>query len=501
MSVILNASGGGGGGGRTPLTANATYYVSTTGSDVTGNGSLAKPWATLQFSLNALSETIDINGYILTLQIEDGTYVGFDFPAFIDSAGGIARNPISGTGMVVVLGNTSDVTKVKLTPIAGSQEVVGVFVPSGALNNVDSLTCDFTASTSVIAFICGTSGGTALVVGNALAGPSSGIAVNSNSGNGVIAFWATQMGRMDVSGNVSLTGNFGGAFSAEQNSVLTTGVWNVTTVTVENGTVMSAFAAGGDGQSGIIQFQETTFVDNGSTGLKFVADGPTASVDVAGAGGASPNLSVLPGNAAGYCKNGGQYIYLDGSGDVEILIGYLGSNQVTKQNHVASEILDFTPFAGISAFATDLGVTFVADGTTWQIDSSYYTPQPDNYDIGEAQFSNRIGYGKTYVTDKDIVNCTIGYGSIVGVEGAFRHNPTTFMTQIYTNGSWQTVVAGFNFSEENGYIFADAPLANRIEVYSGNSDLLGLNGIPIIHNYTIDMGAYPFPSVINGGTF
>jgi hypothetical protein len=40
-----------------------------------------------------------------------------------------------------------------------------------------------------------------------------------------------------------------------------------------------------------------------------------------------------------------------------------------------------------------------------------------------------------------------------------------------------------------------------IEVNSGNSDNLGLNGLPIVQNYKVSMGAYPIPLEIDGGTF
>ena len=87
-------------------------------------------------------------------------------------------------------------------------------------------------------------------------------------------------------------------------------------------------------------------------------------------------------------------------------------------------------------------MTLLADGTTWYIDSSYYTVQPANNDIGQQNFSNRIGYGKTYVTDKDLANCTIGYGSGTGEsDGGLRYVPLTGPLEININGVWQGLLA------------------------------------------------------------
>ena len=50
------------------VSAAGTYYVSTSGSDATGAGSLAKPWRTIQKAANSV-------GPGSTVLIQPGTYI------------------------------------------------------------------------------------------------------------------------------------------------------------------------------------------------------------------------------------------------------------------------------------------------------------------------------------------------------------------------------------------------------------------------------------------
>ena len=62
---------------RTVLTANTTYYVSTSGNDSTGDGSSGNPWATPQHAANYLLNSIDLAGYSVTVQLANGIYPPF----------------------------------------------------------------------------------------------------------------------------------------------------------------------------------------------------------------------------------------------------------------------------------------------------------------------------------------------------------------------------------------------------------------------------------------
>ncbi|MFZ0271007.1 MAG: hypothetical protein WAL34_04070 [Acidobacteriaceae bacterium] len=61
-------------GVRTVLTANTTFYVSTSGNDSTGSGTSGAPWATIQHAFNYIANDIDLAGYTATVQLADGTY-------------------------------------------------------------------------------------------------------------------------------------------------------------------------------------------------------------------------------------------------------------------------------------------------------------------------------------------------------------------------------------------------------------------------------------------
>lgn len=56
------------------ITTNTTYYVATTGSDATGDGSVTTPWATPSYALSVLQNYRVQSGKTLTIQCDDGTY-------------------------------------------------------------------------------------------------------------------------------------------------------------------------------------------------------------------------------------------------------------------------------------------------------------------------------------------------------------------------------------------------------------------------------------------
>lgn len=85
---------------RVRLSANATYYVATTGNDTTGNGTSASPWLTIQHALNYVHENLDLNDYSVTVSVADGTYAGA-----VSLSG-----PFVGGSTVILLGNTTTPT-------------------------------------------------------------------------------------------------------------------------------------------------------------------------------------------------------------------------------------------------------------------------------------------------------------------------------------------------------------------------------------------------------
>ena len=59
---------------RIQLTGNTTFYVSTTGSDITGDGSIGAPWKTLQFAWDTICAAFDLQSFVATIQLDDGDY-------------------------------------------------------------------------------------------------------------------------------------------------------------------------------------------------------------------------------------------------------------------------------------------------------------------------------------------------------------------------------------------------------------------------------------------
>lgn len=68
-SGVVGPSLGGSGSGLTALTADTTFYVTTTGSDVLGHGTQASPWATPNFALNWIAKNVYANGFNITVQV------------------------------------------------------------------------------------------------------------------------------------------------------------------------------------------------------------------------------------------------------------------------------------------------------------------------------------------------------------------------------------------------------------------------------------------------
>ncbi|MCG6857989.1 MAG: DUF2793 domain-containing protein [Salaquimonas sp.] len=87
---------GGSSDGREQLTADRTYYISTTGSDSNDGLSAGSPFATIQKFLDTALETLDLGGFDCVGQLADGTY---------DS--GYLQYPQTGSGRVIIQGNTT----------------------------------------------------------------------------------------------------------------------------------------------------------------------------------------------------------------------------------------------------------------------------------------------------------------------------------------------------------------------------------------------------------
>ena len=77
--------------------------------------------------------------------------------------------------------------------------------------------------------------------------------------------------------------------------------------------------------------------------------------------------------------------------------------------------------------------------------------------------------------------------------------------RVRLNGVVQSIVTNFRFREnsDGSFELEHRPIGftKWIKIMSGNSELNGLNGLPLIQNYCADIGAFPTSLAINGGTF
>lgn len=165
-------------------------------------------------------------------------------------------------------------------------------------------------------------------------------------------------------------------------------------------------------------------------------------------------------------------------------------------------ILSSTPAGNQIAFATDELTFYLYDGTSWRplaIPVSKTASKLDMGAYGPVQKNNPYGYFDDRMTDKDIVNSTIGHNATTN-NGAIRVNtdndPDTF--EIYLRSQWNLIIYDLTTSYGD---FRHVPLTNEIYIWRGDSVANGLNGQPIIQEYQTSMGAEGAYRVLSGGVF
>lgn len=172
-----------------------------------------------------------------------------------------------------------------------------------------------------------------------------------------------------------------------------------------------------------------------------------------------------------------------------------------------ANILAATPEGAALAFATDTERLYAYAGSAWRVTAIPLVTETTAPDMGAYNEdylgpSGRQGYELDAISDKRLSHCLVGYSGRAE-EGSLRSN--NGYLQVYLNAVWNDVVINFVLREDSagGYEFEHQPVGfdSWIEIMTGNSDTLGLNGLPLIQQYTASMGAYPVPVVINGGTF
>lgn len=163
-----------------------------------------------------------------------------------------------------------------------------------------------------------------------------------------------------------------------------------------------------------------------------------------------------------------------------------------------ANILSSTPTDPTVAFASDTSEYFIYDGTNWKIASIRMSTELANPDSGYTQDNDKQGYGDDYIYQKRMYGASLGDYTDDPIAGAIKvtHATNPPLYQIYLRGRWNTLF--YDLTMENGD-FEHVPETYNIDVRSGNSNITGLNGQPIIREYKIDAGAYPREVIIDGG--
>ena len=198
----------------------------------------------------------------------------------------------------------------------------------------------------------------------------------------------------------------------------------------------------------------------------------------------------------------GDYLLIEDSesGNVKksVTIGDLpGGTSITVDTK--ANLLVTTPAAAAIGYATDVERFYVFDGSAWY-ESAVVFGARSAVDMGVEQNSSTAGYGQDYITNKTLHSVALKGHPADPVNGSVRtditQDPDTF--EIYLREAWQTII--YDLTTDDGD-FRHAPIGESIYVWRGDSVLLGLNGRSMVSEYSVSMGAYPPPRVVNGGTF
>jgi len=257
-----------GGVTRTTLTANTTFYVSTTGSDSNNGLSSGTPWATLQHAYNTIQTTYDLAGFVATIQLANGTYT-----ANLNANGPLVG--AQGASSLVINGNSATPTNVIIS-VSGN---FCIGAASGAQLTVQNL--EVSGIYGLLAQLDGL-----IIFNNLVFGACT--TAHMNAANG---------GVIEAGGNYTISGNAAVHWLAAQSGeILVAGA----TVTLSGTPAFSSAFASANGLGDIV-CPAITF-SGSATGQRYIV-ASNAVVNTNGAG-----ASYLPGNAAGSPSTGGQYI-------------------------------------------------------------------------------------------------------------------------------------------------------------------------------------------------
>ncbi|MET3892769.1 hypothetical protein ABIE41_003845 [Bosea sp. OAE506] len=264
---------GGGGAGRTLLQANLTLYVAPTGNDTLNDGlDAAAPFLTLQRAWSEIVNNYDLNGYVATVEIADGTYTAGV------TATGSPQGANSGTGSVIFKSTSGNAASL-VVGVTGSNAFTAQGGAQFTLQN-------FTVQTAGAGTSClvATTGGLIAHTGMRF---GASVLAHMNAANG---------GFIQATGNYTIAGN--ASFHAVGSSGGQVSLAGRTVTLASTPAFSSAFAYS---QQGRVDATGAVY-SGGATGSRYLAV-ENGVVTTGGAG-----ASALPGNAVGSVASGGQYV-------------------------------------------------------------------------------------------------------------------------------------------------------------------------------------------------
>lgn len=196
------------------LTGDATVYVSATGSDISGDGSVEAPFKTIQAAIDALPK--HLGGFTATIDVPNGTYdeylsvKGFTAGKLVigQYARSIVIQGIEVIGSSIVEFNASKITKGNAT--------------RGSLVNIKDGSVVMFSSGMTLDGVDYYYGGINVMQNSVLSAASDNNVTISNCFDGVAASYGARISLMRVSGNVGMfgfTASRGGVISYQSGSI------------------------------------------------------------------------------------------------------------------------------------------------------------------------------------------------------------------------------------------------------------------------------------------
>lgn len=259
-----------------PLGASTTFYVSPTGNDSTGTGTLANPFQSVLGAWSKIQNKYLVCNSQITIQLLDGTYDQNLIPNFA-----FLVSPISGHlaySNISIVGNVATPANVTFNVRNGD----GIYLSGPIKASVSGIS--FVGSGSGIFLKTDGTAGATLNFTNCEFGAGAVIQIHCGGPNEITC----NGGSYTISGGASshVFCEAGGFIDIESSSITLTGTPNFS----------AAFAAGYN--QGAVYFANCTFTGS-ATGSRFNASAGFVS--------SSTSITDLPGDAAGTIRPGGSY--------------------------------------------------------------------------------------------------------------------------------------------------------------------------------------------------